>query len=129
MSSFARRLRRFTALAALLGLLAGCAHTRYEFIPPPDDKGKACVTGCANARDICTSRESQQALWDQMRCERQNDLMVRRCMATAGNRDEAARCGVYRQFCWGQAGNTYGCELDYRQCFQKCGGQIRAYEE
>lgn len=115
--------------AALCALLLGaCVTTHYEFIQPESEQGKACITGCGNARDICRSRESQQALWDQMRCEQQNNFAVRRCLAVAGNRDEAGRCGIYRQICWAHQ-NTYSCEVDYRQCFVKCGGQIRTYEE
>lgn len=109
-------------------LLSACVTTHYEFIQPDSEQGKACVTGCTASRDSCREREFSRAHWEQMRCEQQNDLLMRRCLLTANSREEANRCGMYRQFCFGRD-NSHYCEVDYRSCFVKCGGQIRTYEE
>jgi len=111
-------------LAALL--LSACVTTRYEYVAPATEHGRACAMQCSTTREFCQQNEMNRAQYEQQACEQRSDFQYRECRYHARSEDEAKRC--FRQHCFNNA-NTWRCDENYRQCFTGCGGTVHTIKE
>lgn len=121
-----------TWVLALLSasLLSGCLMTRTEYVPPPTDRGRMCVSQCAATKEDCIGHQQQQARFDKETCERKRDMDAHTCRDRAG-RDPAARAEcekIHNRYCSSSA-STYRCDKAYEECYVNCGGVVRKIEE
>lgn len=114
-------LSRLLPLALLF--LTACAVTRYEYVPPGNEAGLACVSRCSAVRETCVADERQRADWVQEACERRNWWNYRFCTMGAFTRREAWACERHLRSCW-VSDSSWRCDDDYRQCYSACGGRV-----
>lgn len=112
------------ALACVCTALSACGpiyDTQYSFIPPKNSQGRICIGNCDNLQmqcrhieDMRVSQCEQQSRLDRDLCERELRL------------DEDRSAKWYE--CTGiSCTSDYTlCESQYRNCFQSCGGEVRA---
>lgn len=112
----------FLALALLT--LIGCGpiyDTQYQFTPPDDGNGRACIYQCENGREQCTELEELR----EESCENRAESEYQRCADNIyrrkGRDPKWNEC--YRESC---SSDTERCENSYRSCYQSCGGKVRA---
>ncbi len=104
-------------------LLAGCGpvyRTEYSYQPPQDPQGRNCLMQCENMRMQCRTNEDYRL----RSCEDQNRiarLEYDNCMAMKYDRcrDNSTYCG---------SSDYERCDMDYRLCYQNCGGIISSRE-
>lgn len=110
-------------------VLLGCAHyqTNYAFKSPHSEEGQLCINECRTSKTVC----QQQCLSQDPNCLRQVKAEARvEYDAYVG---EHAGQPIHRDFnafyhpekC---AHSGCSCEVDYRACFELCGGQLIPYE-
>ncbi|WP_339862906.1 hypothetical protein [Paremcibacter congregatus] len=126
-------------LAGLLGLSA-CGGPRYQtvydYTPPTDGQGRMCLNQCLDSKTYC-ERSGQQVQLEQKKvCLTEESARAdaefhhyMREMKQAGEKIEKDYYDFYRDY----SCNRYdgrrsdpSCEVNYRACYQNCGGEVRA---
>ena len=143
------------ALGALaLLLLASCASgprysTRYSMELPQTDRGRGCVVDCQRNQNICEGnvRAAQQNCKADARrrlhdCTKTAQSDYQGCLgqmqpywSEATKNNVRGNCANARDSQVGRCNSDYSytrcdtgrdCDAAYRQCFQVCGGTVRA---
>ena len=111
-------------LLALVAVACGPIYsTEYNYRPPADDQGRACIAQCNAGKTTCRSNADLKAENERLRCEQDASSEYRRCQNRAVN--DAARAECVERSCNFEA-DTGICEGDYRICFQSCGGVVES---
>jgi len=119
-------MRNGTSLTAALGalaLLAACApiqETRYNFLPPKDGPGQACVAQCSASHSACLREADTLAIGERDRCELEARQDYELCL-TRPVTDSQQRCALRRCEISAEAA---ACDEPYRSCFRGCGGTV-----
>mgnify|MGYP000884198225 CR=1 FL=1 len=115
-----KRFGRNAWFAAALLVLSGCM-TQYTYTPPTSPQGQRCVAQCSQQQQECKARENDRVAYEQPRCEHDADIEYTACLVySKGDKDKNA---CTRKSCY-MSPSYYGCEEDFRQCFQVCGGTV-----
>ena len=116
------------SLVSLLGIALPAAfvtscgpmyETRYDYIPPEGNTGRACIFQCETVKMQCEQIEDmreqnceERAEWERLRCE--DDLRRR------GKKGKWYDCSS--SSC---SSDTARCDENYRRCYQSCGGSVK----
>ncbi len=112
-----------TKITALLALsLSACGpiyDTRYSFIPPESQVGRACIYQCENGRQSCLQLEQikydnclDRSRYEQERCQNQ--------LEWEGKKEKWYDC--LGESC---SNDTDRCDQNYRSCYLSCGGDVK----
>lgn len=119
--------RRLGALKLLLAsLLVACGpiySTDYDYDPPEDSQGRACVSMCRSARSYCEMAAEARAEREELRCELEAERDYDRCLAR-GEPEDAHSC--HRRPCIDPGVNDAHCAGEFRNCYRDCGGEVEA---
>jgi hypothetical protein len=102
-------------------ILGGCGasyRTEYRLTPPADPSGLACVQRCAAQQTTCKRRLDAAVEDDYQLCE-------------VKAREESLQCQVsgrpcQQDVCYRQDADDDACGGPFRECYQACGGTVRA---
>ncbi|NKB46862.1 MAG: hypothetical protein GKR77_03665 [Legionellales bacterium] len=120
-------------LGGLMCLLVGCANNykgAYDFIPPSSESGQTCVANCEVAKVHCEkvcqkdNGECLTRMAEQAQADYEDYLAMQREAGEPVTRNKASFSDnrvCYRRGC--------DCQIEYRECFQLCGGQLVAKAE
>jgi hypothetical protein len=114
--------------------LSGCGptvkepKTVYDFVPPEDEFGRACVLECAKERNDCIGEAADanyEAELDYRQCRENRELMRNRYNACL-NANEKDCVRPPPGTCWRQktGRTTAQCQTFHRMCYQDCGGTV-----
>jgi len=119
---------------AAMAALSGCAghgpkdcKTVYDFRPPATYEGKMCVMRCGHERTQCRSNKEQQYT----NCEHHNRMVAlefERCLASGATNCYSASAPPCERPCLGGTCGVDQCEMEYRFCYQSCGGKVVSRE-
>ena len=122
-------MRTSAVFAVLLAAmeLAACSQlreTHYNYLPPKDAQGLACVAQCSAANSACLTEADKLAAGERDRCELESrqeyDLCLSRPHMDASPSCEPRRCPV--------SDEAAACDPVYRACFEHCGGTVEAQQ-
>lgn len=105
-------------------LLASCGpiyETNYRYTPPADPLSRPCISQCLADKSQCRNTAELKAENSRLRCERDSRDDYERCLGSA--KGEQGRASCNRRSC-DQDAHFGMCEVDYRTCFQSCGGIV-----
>ena len=129
--------------------LTGCAKN-YKYIPPKTEAGLQCVTQCLSMKNTCRERELKNARASQKACEKKSAEEYLECKISAEEefaqcqeeaKDEYYACLKYakdrstcdekqceKKHCYErrchESPNYRSCDINYRECYQQCGGVV-----
>lgn len=113
---------RYVALLALTLLVSAC--TSYQYVPPPTEAGRQCVTSCDTNRQICIAGKEQAAASQSQGCEMRRAVQLSNCLSVALTPQARAYCNKVAPHCTGSTANTGACDSGYRACYVQCGGRV-----
>ncbi len=109
-------------VAALVVMSCGPIYeTNYRYTPPADPLSRPCISQCLADKSQCRHIAELKADNATLRCERDARDDYERCLGNAKGDQGKSSCN--RRSC-GSSADTGICEVDYRSCFQSCGGVI-----
>lgn len=117
-----------TGMMVLALLLAACApvkEIRYNFQPPKDGPGQACVAQCSATHSACLREANNKAAGERDLCEAEAREDYDVCLTRATSESQMP-CQMRR--CEIRAEETAACDPSYRACFQACGGAVQTQE-
>lgn len=128
-------LKLIGASVLALAALSGCArpyhhrtcNTEYDLVSPTTYEGKMCVMKCSNQRTQCRDDKEQQY----KNCDHNNRLVAlefERCLASGATNCYSASAPPCEQPCSGTGPCADQCEIEYRHCYESCGGQVVSKE-
>ncbi len=108
-------------------MLSGCGpiyKRHYEYVPPPSEQGKACITQCVQNQSRC----EQMCQRKNDRCHReaqreaiyQFDAYVRERQARGEKVEKNVRDFEYT----GSCNDSCNCQPAFQTCYSACGGQV-----
>jgi len=119
---------RITAALFVLLSLSGCqtvTTSALEYSPPALDRGQECVIQCQNVREQCNkscSESTKQCLQQKQTEALDNLTRYKKRMQTAPQLPERDFNSFYNTL---QCDTPKcRCEVNYRACYQLCGGQV-----
>ncbi len=115
---------RAIQILLLTMVLAACGpiyETNYRYTPPSDPLSRPCISQCLADQSQCHNVAELKAENSRLRCERDAREDYERCLGNASGEQGRASCN--RRSC-NQEPNLSACGVDYRTCFQSCGGVV-----
>lgn len=120
-------MKRLVAVLVLGSLIASCGpimQTNYQFTPPKSESGRNCIVHCDSSKNTCEQLEQmkyelceQRAEQEYYNCQRWEAAADRQ----SGTKRKWYEGSCYRDSC---SSNIEGCAINYRICYQNCGGQV-----
>jgi hypothetical protein len=123
-----------------LGACGPVYKTETTYLPPADERGKACVFQCENQRMQCDTvcRQDYQGCVEQARRDgqmrylsaKESYLNQKADCLDRGDKDCGKKLSEPSESSYT---NTYhcrqdcGCETNFERCFSMCGGQIQRF--
>lgn len=109
------------AMALLVSSCGPIYETNYRYTPPADPLSRPCVSQCLSDKGQCRNIAELKNENANLRCERDARDDYERCLGNA--KGEQGKNSCNRRSCSSTA-DFGSCEVDYRTCFQSCGGVI-----
>lgn len=116
--------RRFAAGLICAVTFAGCGpvyDTQYQFTPPENESGRTCVFQCETSKEQCQQIQEMRAESCEDRAEYEYERCVDRIYRRKGREPKWHECS--KETC---SADVDRCENTYRNCYQACGGKVRA---
>lgn len=104
--------------------LTGCGpiyDTRYHYTPPQDPQGMNCIFQCDNMKMQCEQLEMMRY----ENCMNRAKLEQDRCLDNIRRQNREPKkneCPLIHSC----SQDTERCDVQYRICYQNCGGQVHA---
>lgn len=109
------------SLLALLFSVVSCGpqmQTNYQYFPPENPQGQACIFQCENSRMQCQHIQDMEY----QRCQDRAEDRYQRCEDSNEYRRKDDKQYCYREYCSSPDGER--CDNSYRSCYQSCGGRV-----
>lgn len=132
-------INNYLKYAVILMLLSGCSpvyEVIYSFTPPPNEAGVLCISQCEAQKNFCKQNidtQTWQANQDEQRkqrdCEAQAEYAYQQCLWREKTVNQQAQVACEREDCTTSVTHNAdysACDSDHRDCYQRCGGQIKA---
>ena len=98
-------------------LCAGCV-TEYKYTPPAGKSGQLCIERCVQTQMDCRQAEQDRSARANRKCEHDAEVEYNACLKYA---EDKKKC--VQQICY-DTPSVGQCDIDYRACYQNCGGQV-----
>lgn len=111
-------IRKIISCFLLACSVTACSEYRYDYTPPVDAEGKACIRNCSNRR------------WD---CDQNCEYHYRNCASSALAADTINNMtrseSKYINTCdYDRSSCISNCKQLYNECYKSCGGEVHVYE-
>lgn len=116
-----RRLAQWLAIGALVAC-SPIYSTRYDYLPPEDANGRACVAMCRSAKSYCSAAAESRADLNRQRCELNAEREYERCLLRS--QSDEARQSCHRRPCVDPGVDDAHCTDEFNACYEDCGGIV-----